>query len=216
MQVFVKVGGNDTVVVRINPHDQLADLKDNIAEKLHNIDNHDIIMVCAGKQLQGDRTAGYYNIQEGAHIHVTARLRGGGLSDDEVKAAFGRMEMQFQQIQAAPAHEQSKTEELKRIIDKKSSGMSEGGGIVAAIRKGQVKDISSKEFASTQASGSVQAWARQAKDFLYWHDPQVKGLVEEFETKWPMDERLTHEKILEICSGCRGGFRTPHGCGGVP
>lgn len=38
------------------------------------------------------------------------------------------------------------------------------------------------------------------RDFIYWHDPKCKSLLGHFEALWPMDQRLSHEKIFELCA----------------
>ncbi len=37
------------------------------------------IFILDGRQLEGDRTLGYYDIQDCCTIHMTVRLRGGGM-----------------------------------------------------------------------------------------------------------------------------------------
>lgn len=37
------------------------------------------------------------------------------------------------------------------------------------------------------------------KDFLYWHDPSCKHLLEAFENNWTMEDRLTYDKVPEMC-----------------
>lgn len=62
-----------------------------------------------------------------------------------------------------------------------------------------MKDISSNKYSSIQASGSFTTWGRSMKDFLHWHDQACKQLLEAFKNNWIMEDRLTHNKVSEVC-----------------
>lgn len=63
---------------------------------------------------------------------------------EEIRAAFSIMELQLQAMQRALTQEQAKTAELKDMLDKHGTASNEGGGIISAIRRGQMKDIAPK------------------------------------------------------------------------
>lgn len=103
------------------------------------------------------------------------------------------MEAQAKQIQAALINEQNKPEELRQLLERKSTQSLKHGGIVGAIKKGQRKHISPKQFSS------VQIWTRLANDDLSWHDTRCKAFLESFKPQCLVGQRLTHEEISNSC-----------------
>jgi hypothetical protein len=71
--------------------------------------------------------------------------------------------------------------------------------IIEAIRKGQMKEIAPKKFANTQTSGNFKVWAKDMKDFIFWHDKETKELIENSEANWKVDERLKCADIKCLC-----------------
>lgn len=91
-------------------------------------------------------------------------------------STFNLMEAQMQQMQAALAQEQSENAELKDMLERKGAANGDGG-FINAIRRGQMKDIAPKKYASIQNSGNFQLWSRAMRDYRYWHDPGCKHLM---------------------------------------
>lgn len=60
-------------------------------------------------------------------------------------------------MQAALAQEQAHSSELRKTLDKKIATRGDGGGIIDAVRKGQMKDIAPKKYVSIRASGHFRA-----------------------------------------------------------
>lgn len=163
MQVFVKVSVNNTVVAHVAPQDNTINLKAQTANTSFGVHVHDIILTFAGKQLEDSRRVADYGMPRHATVFVASRLRGGSLDSDEVRKASQRMEAQVQHV---PLTEQSNSEELRNMRERKCMHGYEYGGIAGAIRKGRPKAISPRKFSNPQSSGSFQVWARSVKDFL--------------------------------------------------
>lgn len=106
------------------------------------------------------------------------------------------MEAQFQQMQQALSHVQSKTTELETKLAK---GNESSAGLIGAIRKGQVKGIAPRKFGNVHTSGTFQPWARAMNNYVYWHDAGTINLIEGLENQWAMDARLSRAKAVEIC-----------------
>ena len=91
--------------------------------------------------------------------------------------------------------EQKKTEDMKQSM---KSRHSESGGIIGAIRKGQMKEISPKKYTNNQLSGSFKVWSKDMKDFIFWHDRETKELMDYAETQWSHDVKLTYAE-MKLC-----------------
>lgn len=76
MQVWMNIAGSNTEFVRTNPHGKWRDLNQQIAGHVNEVDMENISRVCAGKQIESDRTAMDHNICETSTIYVTTRVRG--------------------------------------------------------------------------------------------------------------------------------------------
>ena len=52
-----------------------------------------------------------------------------------------------------------------------------------AIRRGQMKEVSPKKYTNMQVSGNFKSWAKDMKDYLFWHDRSNKELIEYSDSK---------------------------------
>ena len=110
----------------------------------------------------------------------------------ELQRALETVNQQVQQLNAALAGEKMKTDDLKKKLEHKDQP-----SIVDAIRKRQMKDIAPKKYNNPQSSGSFKTWAKEMKDFIFWHDGRTKGLIEYFEEKWAMDSKLSYADMKQ-------------------
>ena len=128
-------------------------------------------------------------------IHLSTRLKG-GVTEQDVTNMMNMFQDQLDQMQSALQEEQDKHEKLRKQVQNKQQDQ---GGIVGAIRKGQMKDISPKKYTNIQTSGNFKAWAKMMKDFIFWHDKESQQLLEFFEENWRMDERLSYTDVARLC-----------------
>ena len=61
-----------------------------------------------------------------------------------------------------------------------------------------MKDISPKKYISVQSSGSFKSWARDMKDFIFWHDAKSRGAMEYFESIWNMSNKMRYEDVCQV------------------
>ena len=116
-----------------------------------------------------------HNIIHGSTLFTRGRLRGGtALSAEEITNAFVRMYAHLQQVQTALAAEQATTE-LHQNINRGG----ESGGIIGAIKRGQMKEISTNKYTNMQVSGYCKSWAKDMTDDLLWHAKFIKELIED-------------------------------------
>ena len=106
---------------------------------------------------------------------------------DTMRAVLEAMSIQVNQLAAALQTERDKTSELQKKVDGKAMP-----NIIEAIRKGHMKEIASRKFSDTQKSGSFKLWAKEVKDYVYWHDRTTREALDYFEDKWSIDDQLTY------------------------
>ena len=77
MQIFIKTLNGKTLVLDVEPHDTVYNVKSKIEEKIGTpIDQQR--MVQAGKLLENGSTLLAYNITKESMLHLVLKLRGGG------------------------------------------------------------------------------------------------------------------------------------------
>ena len=128
-------------------------------------------------------------------IHLTSRLKG-GVTEQDVANMMNHFRDQLTQMQIQLQEEKDKSELLRKQVQTKNHDQ---GGIISAIRKGQMKEISPKKFTNLQTSGNFKSWSKTMKDFIFWHDKDSQQLLEYFEENWLMDERLSYKDVQNIC-----------------
>ena len=90
-----------------------------------------------------------------------------------MRAALEAMSIQVNQLVAALQTERDKTSELQKKVDGKAMP-----NIIEAIRKGHMKEIAPRKFSDTQKSGSFKLWAKEVKDYVYWHDRTTREALD--------------------------------------
>ena len=138
-------------------------------EVLHEMAMKGTYATVNGKVMNNKSQAG-----KGDTLREQGRMKGGAMDEDQIRNAFALMETQFKAIQEALTKEQEKTEQLQQMVGKNKR---EDQSLIAAIRKGQMKDIAPKKFINIQNSGSFKTWANSMKDYVFWHDAKSKEVI---------------------------------------
>lgn len=76
MHIFVKSACGPTLCLEASSSDTVDSLERQVAARTGGAER----LVCAGKQLFGNRTLADYNLQDGSTVFELLRLRGGGVS----------------------------------------------------------------------------------------------------------------------------------------
>jgi hypothetical protein len=79
MQLFVKTLQGSTITLSAEKSDTVEAVQQRIAQKENLPEGSDFRLIYSGKQLDGARSLGDYNIQENATMHLLTRLRGGAM-----------------------------------------------------------------------------------------------------------------------------------------
>jgi hypothetical protein len=189
-QVFVKTQTGKTITIDVTDSDTVTDLKNKIQDK-ESIPPEQQMLTVEGKRLEDDHKLSDYNLQKGSTIHQTGRLRG-GVTEEELNITLrylnDRIETLTNQLNTATAQASNK--------DKPKASST----IIDAIRKGQMKEVFPKKFANGQTSGNFKVWAKEMKDYIFWHDKTTKDLIEHFENNWKPDDKLTYQDVKTLCS----------------
>ena len=114
------------------------------------------------------------------------------MTEEELKNMLEHMHTQTRRIQAKAALAATTAQTSQRTKSTPS--------IIDAIRKGQMKEIAPKKFCNVQVSGNFKSWAKDMKEFIFWHDKDTKELIENFEAHWKMDERMKYADIKRCCA----------------
>jgi len=114
------------------------------------------------------------------------------MTEEELKNMLEHMHKQTRRIQAKAALAATTAQTSQRTKSTPS--------IIDAIRKGQMKEIAPKKFCNVQVSGNFKSWAKDMKEFIFWHDKDTKELIENFEAHWKMDERMKYADIKRCCA----------------
>ena len=83
----------------MSPTDNIQSIKRCIENKT-GVPLHDQRLVFEGKQLVDNRCIGDYGVQQYSTLHLLLRLRGGAANAEEVKAMFGMMENQVNELRS--------------------------------------------------------------------------------------------------------------------
>ena len=60
---------------------------------------------------------------------------------------------------------------------------------------GQTKEVSPKKYTNMQVFGNFQSWAKDIKEYIFWHDGSIKKLTKNFDSNWIMDQKLSQEVV---------------------
>ena len=194
MQIFVKDVNGKTLTLDVDKKDTIISIKNKIKDKI-DIPTQEQKITYGGKHLDDDKTLEYYDITEEATIQMSMSLKG-GVTEQEVQQMLQMLSDQVRTLQQALVEEQKKTEDIKTNMNNRHK---ESSGIIGAIRKGQMKEISPKKYTNNQLSGSFKVWSKDMKDFIFWHDRETKELMDYAETQWSHDVKLTYVEMKKLC-----------------
>ena len=196
MSVFIKTIAGKTITFNVTQNDDMHRTKRLIEAKTE-VPHGDQSLSVHGKTFEDEMTIQDCGICADSTVHMSAKLRGGGMEEADIRSAFGNLERMLKEVEAKLEAEKARNEDLRKTMDKKR--VEKESSLISAIRKGQMKEIQRKKFASNQNSGNFKAWAKDMKDYIFWHDARSKELLELFEAEWSMDEKLDYEKVKRIC-----------------
>ena len=189
-QILVKMQTGKTITIDVADSDTVTDLKNKIQDK-ESIPPEQQMLTVEGKRLEDDHKLSDYNLQKGSTVHQAGRLRG-GVTEEELNNTLrylnDRIETLTNQLNTATAQAS-----INKDKPKASST------IIDAIRKGQMKEVFPKKFANGQTSGNFKVWAKEMKDYIFWHDKTTKDLIEHFENNWKPDDKLTYQDVKTLC-----------------
>ena len=186
-QIFVKTQTGKTITIDVDESDKVMELKNKIQDK-ERIPQEQQVLTYEGKRLEDDHKLSEYNLQKDVTVFQTGRLRG-GVTEDELNSMLKFLNDKIENL----------TVQLNTATAQPSSKPKTSSTIIEAIRKGQMKEVFPKKFANGQTSGNFKVWAKEMKDYIFWHDKDTKDLIEHFENNWKHDEELTYADAKTLC-----------------
>ena len=136
-QILAKTLSGGTITLDITNINTVKELKQKIKEQKQ-LPEDQQVLTYNGNNMDDDKNISYYNIQKGDMIHITSRLKG-GVTEQDVANMMNMFRDQLTQMQNQLLEEKVKSEQLRKQVQNKNHDQ---GGIISAIRKGQMKDIS--------------------------------------------------------------------------
>ena len=194
IHILAKTLNGNTITLDITDINTVKELKQKIKENKQ-LPEDQQVLTYNGKNMEDDKNISYYNIQKGDMIQITSRLQG-GLTEQDVANMMNMFRDQLTQMQVQLQEEKDKSEQLRKQVQNKNHDQ---GGVISAIRKGQMKDISPNKITNLQTSGNFKSWSKTMKDFIFWHDKDSQQLLEYFEENWLLDERISYKDVQKIC-----------------
>lgn len=159
MQISVKTIASKIVTIDVNTEERITDVTSKIEEK-GGFKTENMYIAFRSRSMELCNNLAEYRIEKGDMVDINSKLIGGAIGPDEVKAAFSRTESQMQQMQAALVQERVPTQELKYMLDKKTSaGRWDGSGILGSTRKGAFRPWALSQHGVSFSEGfSLLAW----------------------------------------------------------
>ena len=161
-QILAKTLNGNTITLDIADNDTVKEVKLKIKEK-EQLPVDQQVLTYNGKNMDDDKKISYYNIQKGDMIHITSRLKG-GVTEQDVANMMNLFRDQLTQMQNQLQEEKDKSEQLRKQVQNKNHDQ---GGIISAIRKGQMKEISPKNSQTFKRPETLSHGQKQWKTLSF-------------------------------------------------